>query len=115
MYRPKEYLFPGNDKNKAITTRLIQNVFQVGLKKAAINKKATVHSLRHSFATHLLELGTDIHYIQKLLGHTSVKTTTIYIHVSQSKTLDIKSPLETLEKKYPDISGNVCFYRNYTT
>lgn len=101
VYRPKEYLFPGKDPSKAITTRLIQRVFQDALKKASINKKATVHSLRHSFATHLLELGTDLHYIQKLLGHSSVQTTTIYIHVSQGKTLDVKSPLETLEKKYP--------------
>jgi site-specific recombinase XerD len=100
VYRPKEYLFPGKEIGKAITVRLIQKVFQEALKKAGINKSATVHSLRHSFATHLLEAGTDIYYIQKLLGHSSVKTTTIYIHVSQSKTLDVKSPLETLGNKY---------------
>lgn len=99
-YRPKEYLFPGMEVGKPITPRAIQIAFEKAVKKAGIKKKATVHSLRHSFATHLLESGTDIYYIQKLLGHTTVKTTSIYIHVSNSKTLDVKSPLETLEEKY---------------
>ena len=66
------------------------------IKKSGLDKKATVHSLRHSFATHLLENGTDIRYIQKFLGHASIKTTTIYTHLTNSAVKKIKSPLDIM-------------------
>lgn len=69
-------------------------IFQ--LKKLGLSKKATVHTVRHSFATHLLENGTDIRYIPKFLGHASIKTTTIYTHVSKMATDKIVSPLDRL-------------------
>lgn len=65
-------------------------------KKTGISKDATVHTLRHSFATHLLDAGTDICYIQRLLGHTRITTTTIYLHLRRMDLLSIKSPLDTL-------------------
>jgi len=64
------------------------------IKKSGLDKKATVHSLRHSFATHLLENGTDIRYIQQFLGHSSIKTTQIYTHLTKSAVNKIKSPLD---------------------
>lgn len=95
-YRPKDYLFLGKNPNGYITPRSIQKVFEKSKGTAKIKKEATVHSLRHSFATHLLEAGTDICYIQRLLGHTSLQTTTIYLHLRRMDLLDIKSPLDTL-------------------
>lgn len=92
-----EYLFPGNDINKPISTRTIQRIFEEKSKLLKLDPRATVHSLRHSFATHLLEKNVDIYTIQKLMGHSSVKTTSIYIHVSKINTLNVKSPLDTIE------------------
>ena len=66
------------------------------LKKYGLEKKATVHTLRHSFATHLLENGTDIRYIQQFLGHSSIKTTQIYMHLTKSAVDKIKSPLDSM-------------------
>lgn len=95
-YKPKDYLFQGKNIDDHISVRAIQKIFKDALNKANINKNATVHTLRHSFATHLLEAGTDICYIQRLLGHTSIKTTTIYLHLRRMDLLNIKSPLENL-------------------
>jgi len=66
------------------------------IKKSGLDKKATVHSLRHSFATHLLENGTDIRYLQQFLGHSSIKTTQIYTHLTKSAVDKIKSPLDIM-------------------
>jgi len=88
------YLFPG--KNQTLTTRNIQKILLKVAEKAGINKRVTPHKLRHSFATHLLESGVDIRYIQTLLGHSSISTTEIYTKVSTEKLKDIKSPLDTL-------------------
>jgi integrase/recombinase XerD len=93
-YRPKIWLFPGSEPNKAISIRTIQKVFENSKIKAGIKKNVTVHSLRHSFATHLLESGTDIYHIQRLMGHSSAKTTSMYIHLKQEDLLKIKSPLD---------------------
>jgi len=90
------WLFCGYNPDKHISIRSAQYIFENALKEAKIDKPASIHSLRHSFATHLLEAGTDIRYIQELLGHTSVRTTERYTHVAKRKTLAITSPLDTI-------------------
>jgi site-specific recombinase XerD len=75
-----------------LTTRTLQKIFNDALKKSWIKKEASFHSLRHSFATHLLENGTDIRYIQELLWHSSIKTTQIYTKVMNTNIRNIKSP-----------------------
>lgn len=95
VYQPKKYLFEGQ-KGGQYSPRSVQAIFKKALKKTNITKKASVHTLRHSFATHLLESGTDIRVIQQLLGHNSIKTTQIYTQVSSSKIANIKSPLDLL-------------------
>ncbi len=109
-YGQSKWLFPGQDKGKHITTRTVEKIFSNACKKANIKKNVTVHSLRHSFATHLLESGTDLRYIQELLGHTSSKTpkkayrltgqaTEIYTHVSNKNIGKIRSPLDRIQIK----------------
>ena len=92
--RPKEWLFPGRLSDKPLSVRSIQRVFKKARTLAGITKPATVHTLRHSFATHLLEQGTDLYRIQLLLGHRSLKTTAIYLHVSRKELVRIVSPLD---------------------
>ena len=94
QYRPKEWLFAGRFPGKPLTGRSIQKVLIKAKKLAGIKKPATVHTLRHSFATHLLEAGTDLYHIQLLLGHRSLNTTTIYLHVSRKELARIVSPLD---------------------
>ncbi len=95
LYEPKEYLFEGAEGGK-YSARSAQNILKRACEKAKIQKKATLHTLRHSFATHLLEKGTDLRYIQVLLGHGSSRTTEIYTHVSTKALKDIQSPLDSL-------------------
>ena len=97
-HRFENWLFPGQRSNSHITTRTVQRIFEEATKKAEIKKDVSVHSLRHSFATHLLEGGTDLRYIQELLGHKSSKTTEIYTHVSNNDIGRIKSPLDSMAK-----------------
>lgn len=94
--RPKEYLFESDQTETAYPTRTIQRVFQLAKVKARISKSVGIHSLRHSFATHLLEKGTDIRYIKELLGHFSIKTTERYLHVKKEQLVNIISPLDDL-------------------
>lgn len=94
FYPPKAYLFEGQYGGK-YTNSSAQNVLHRAVEKAAIRKKVTLHTLRHSFATHLLENGTDIRYIQTLLGHSSPKTTMIYTHVSETSVRKIKNPFDS--------------------
>lgn len=94
-YRPSEYLFEGQ-KGGRYSERSVQSIVRNAAIKAGIKKKVTPHILRHSFATHLLENGTDIRYIQQLLGHASLKTTEIYTHISDVSRSKIKSPLDRL-------------------
>ena len=91
-YRPKTYLFEGQQGGKYSATSVLKVVTSSAL-KARINKKVTPHMLRHSFATHLLENGTDIRHIQLLLGHSSTKTTEIYTHVANRSFMKIKDLL----------------------
>ena len=95
QYRPKEWLF-GGQKGGKYSPKSVQNIFKKALNNSKINKNATVHTLRHSFATHLLERGTDLRYIQELLGHNSSKTTEIYTHVTKKGLDKIVSPLDNL-------------------
>ncbi len=96
VYRPVEWLFEGMNGAR-YSARSVQKIFERALERSGVMKKATVHTLRHSFATHLLDHGTDLRYIQELLGHSSMKTTEIYIHVTNNQMSQIKSPLDTLE------------------
>ena len=98
QYRPGTYLFEGEKRNQPIAIRTLQNGFKQGLAKSSINKKASFHTLRHSFATHLVEQGTDIVIIQRLLGHTSLKTTSVYLHLQNFDLRKVKSPLDFIVK-----------------
>jgi integrase/recombinase XerD len=104
--RLQEYIKENNKKGSdllfisargsSLTTRTVQKIFSNTLFKAGISKQAGCHSLRHSFATHLLENGTDIRYIQELLGHKKIETTQIYTKVANNKLIEIKNPLDSL-------------------
>lgn len=94
-YHPKTYLFEGQFGGQ-YAVRSVQTVFKNAMRKAKINKSVGIHGLRHSYATHLLESGTDMVFIQKLLGHKDIKTTEIYAKVSNRHLSNIKSPLDDL-------------------
>lgn len=89
---PDEYVFESNRGGK-LTPRTAQKIFEKALQRAQVNCFATFHSLRHSFATHLLENGTDIRFVQELLGHQNIKTTQLYTRVTNHMLRNIKSPL----------------------
>ncbi|MDX2191128.1 MAG: tyrosine-type recombinase/integrase [Bacteroidota bacterium] len=95
-YKPVIYLFEGA-KNEQYASRSIQSIMKIACQKAGITKQVSVHTLRHSFATHLLENGTDLRYIQSLLGHESSKTTEIYTHITTKGFSNIQSPLDKLK------------------
>jgi site-specific recombinase XerD len=94
-YRPKEWLFE-NGRGYRMTSRAIQHAFELVVEKTGIHKHITVHTLRHCFATHLLNEGTSIYDIKKLLGHVRIDTTTWYLQVADSATLKLTSPLDSL-------------------
>lgn len=97
-YKPKDWLFEGHD-GEEYSRRTITEILRKSVEKTGIKKHITVHTLRHSFATHLLEAGTDIRYIQNLLGHENTKTTEIYTHITTKGFDQIKSPLDNLDIK----------------
>ena len=98
QYKPdrKGYLFEGSIKGRHYSTRSVQEVIQAAKNKAGIIKPGSIHVLRHSFATHLIDRGTDVSMIQKLLGHNDIKTTLRYLHTSNKDLLKIISPLDDL-------------------
>ncbi len=99
-YRPKEWLFHSrNNTGTHITTRSTQNIFRKYKELAGITKKVTCHTLRHSFATHLLEAGVSIYHIKQLLGHADISTTCFYLHIVKISELNVVSPLDTLSER----------------
>lgn len=97
VYRPKEWLFYSRvNTGTHITSRAIQNIFHKYIKKAKITKNVTVHTLRHCFATHLLQSGVSIFHIKQLLGHSDISTTCFYLHLLKIEGLNITSPLDLL-------------------
>ena len=99
MYKPKDYLFEGQHEKEPYSSRSAQLIFKEAVKQLNLPKSISFHSLRHSYATHLLENGTDIKYIQDLLGHNDIKTTLRYTHVSIKDLGKIESPLDKIMRK----------------
>jgi integrase/recombinase XerD len=108
VYKPKDWLFPGQVLGNPLTTKSMGKVFQEAKTKAGITKKSSIHTLRHSFATHLLENKTDLCYIQQLLGHSNLSTTSVYLHLRRLDVLKIISPLDVLldTSKNKDLEDN---------
>ena len=94
MYQPSHWLFEGQKPASHLNVSSLQRVFIAAKQKAQIAKPVTIHSLRHSFATHMLEQGTDIHIVQRLLGHANINTTTIYVHLKKKSVAAVVSPLD---------------------
>lgn len=97
QYKPERYLFEGQYKATAYSSRSLESIIKTAKEKASISKSGSMHMLRHSFATHLLEKGTDVVFIQKILGHNDIKTTLRYLHVTNKDLVNILSPLEDLK------------------
>jgi len=97
LYKPKVWLFEGQVEGERYSEASIAKVLKIALEETGIQRQVTLHWLRHSYATHLLEAGTDLRYIQELLGHKSSRTTEIYTHVSNNSLQKIKSPFDDLD------------------
>jgi len=95
LYKPKHWLFENKD-GQPVPERTAQEIFKNALEKSDVKKKASIHMLRHSFATHMLEQGVSLPIIKELLGHKSLKTTSTYLHVQQYSIDAVRSPLDTL-------------------
>jgi site-specific recombinase XerD len=105
QYRPKTYLFPSSfkkNKDQPLSYETIRTVYEDARKKAGVKRGAGVHTLRHSFATHLLEAGYDIRKIQVLMGHARLTTTMIYLHVSRKTLSKIPSPLDLIDIEHAE-------------
>jgi site-specific recombinase XerD len=94
QYNPKEYLFEGFQSGVAYSATSLENVVKSAVRRAGVTKHIYPHSFRHAFATHLLEQGTNLKVIQKLLGHTSMRSTTLYLHLAKTDYNDVKSPFD---------------------
>ena len=99
VYRPKQWLFPSTNVDRPLSASSVRKVFKKAVDEAGIRKEATVHTLRHSFATHLLEAGNDVFYIQRLLGHSTARTTAVYLHVTRQDIKNIRSPIDLIEER----------------
>ena len=99
VYRPKKWLFPSRSGGGPLNRSTVSRILQKATQKARILKPITTHTLRHSFATHLLENGANIRVIQQLLGHRSLRTTEVYLHVAKTFLEDTQSPLDALPQK----------------
>lgn len=106
VYRPTSWLFPGDDSNRPITTTTIYKIYQRLAQSANLSKHISPHTLRHSFASHLLEAGTDLRTIQILLGHRNLKTTALYLHISPQALRSTASPLDLLINQQSPQSGS---------
>lgn len=102
IYQPQDWMFPGRTPDGHISPDTVRQVFAKGRKQAGLGRWCTPHTLRHAFATHLLDAGTDLVVIQALLGHTSIKTTSRYTHVSVERLRDTISPLDQLPDPWID-------------
>jgi len=100
VYRPQTWLFEGQVPGQPLRSRTVQKVIRAAGERAGITKAVTPRALRHSYATHLLESGTDLRVIQTLLGHRALQTTAIYTHVATARLRSIKSPLDALSPEY---------------
>lgn len=108
QYRPIEFLFNGSHKGSRYSPRTIEKVVQNAIIKAGLeNKDYSVHTIRHSFATHLVDNGTDLHTVKELLGHNSLKTTMQYLHVSKKRLEGVVNPFDLLPKSDPNPLKNV--------
>ena len=101
VYCPEDRLFFSRTKDKPVSTDAIQRRFRQLVVRTGLPKTAHVHTLRHCFATHLLENGTNIVYIMRLLGHSSIQTTMIYLHVQSMESMNVQSPIDTLPAPRP--------------
>lgn len=100
VYRPKIWLFPSKNTNKQMSTKNAWRVYDKARRKAGLQRGKGIHTLRHCFATHLLESGVDLRTIQTMMGHGSIKTTMIYLQISRKRLTSIKSPFDLID--YPD-------------
>ena len=96
VYRPAFWLFPNNKEDDHVTTNTAQKAYYEAVKSSGIKRKGGIHSLRHSFATHLLESGTNLKLIQMLLGHSSIKTSMKYLHLSRKSLNSVQSPFDSM-------------------
>ena len=106
-YQPTLWLFPGADPSRPLTRGSVDKLFARAKERAGIRKRVSLHSLRHAFATHLLERGVNIRVIQRLLGHRSLRSTEIYTHVAENYVRDTKSPLDDLLPDVEDVEPTV--------
>ena len=99
-YRPKDWLFEGQKEGTHVCISSIRQIFLEAKERAGITKPVSPHTLRHSFATHLIEAGTSLHHVQLLLGHRSPTTTTVYLHVSRMNLSQVTSPLDSIPEEW---------------